>query len=75
MNCTGITGTFQVYRAISAAPVAYVTDQVVSETEYKSLTLSAEPGNTGDGSRDPGSGNAEDNSGNHGSGKIGEICG
>lgn len=30
-------GDFQVYRAISAAPVAYVTDQVVSETEYKSL--------------------------------------
>ena len=30
-------GDFQVYRAISAAPVAYVTDRVVSETEYKSL--------------------------------------
>lgn len=30
-------GDFQVYRAISAAPVAHVTDQVVSETEYKSL--------------------------------------
>lgn len=30
-------GDFQVYRAISAAPIAYVTDQVVSETEYKSL--------------------------------------
>ena len=37
MNCTGITGTFRFIIAISAAPVAYVTDQVVSETEYKSL--------------------------------------
>lgn len=31
-------GTFQVYRAASAAPIAYVTDQVVSESEYESLT-------------------------------------
>lgn len=30
-------GTFQVYRAASAAPIAYVTDQVVSESEYESL--------------------------------------
>ncbi len=30
-------GTFQVYRAVSAAPIAYVTDQVVSESEYESL--------------------------------------
>lgn len=30
-------GDFQVYRAISAAPVAYVTDRVVSESEYKTL--------------------------------------
>lgn len=30
-------GTFQVYRAVSAAPIACVADQVVSESEYKSL--------------------------------------
>ena len=30
-------GEFQVYRAKAAAPIAYVTDQVVSESEYKSL--------------------------------------
>ena len=30
-------GEFRVYRAESAAPIAYVTDQVVSESEYKSL--------------------------------------
>lgn len=31
-------GEFQVYRAKDAAPIAYVTDQVVSESEYKSLS-------------------------------------
>ena len=30
-------GEFRVYRAESAAPIAYVTDQVVSESEYESL--------------------------------------
>lgn len=30
-------GEFRVYRAESAAPIAYVTDQVVSESEYDSL--------------------------------------
>lgn len=30
-------GTFRVYRAEHAAPMAYVTDQVVSESEYDSL--------------------------------------
>ena len=31
-------GSFKVYRAASAAPIAYVTDQVISESEYESLT-------------------------------------